>query len=301
MKSNQLANQVAHDISKQITAGQLQAGEHISAQSVADGFGVSRSPVREALEILAAAGLVEKLPNRGFFVAHNSQKQGTNLKLPDGIAEDHDVYERMANDWRCDEIPEEVTEQFLRKRYDLTRARLQDILVRAVREGWAERKQGYGWRFLSVAKTPEAFDKIYHFRMVIEPAAMLDPDYAIDWTMLGQLKAAQQRVLDHDVDHQSVEHLLSIGATFHEELIKFSGNPYFHMSLVRVNQMRRLLEYKAVVDRERFVDQTIGHLHIVGLLERGEVAEASYAMRKHLSGALKSKSLLLRTAEDVGD
>lgn len=298
MKSKQLAQKVAHDISKQIAAGQLAVGDHISAQSVADGFGVSRSPVREALEILASAGLVEKLPNRGFFVAQKGRKQDASTLLP-GADDDNAVYERMANDWRHDAIPEEVTEQLLRKRYDLTRARVQDILVRAVREGWAERKPGYGWRFLSVAKTPEAFDKIYYFRMVIEPAAMLDPDYTIDWTMLERLKASQLRVLDHDVEHQSVEHLLSIGAAFHEELIKFSGNPYFHMSLVRVNQMRRLLEYKAVVDRVRFVDQTKGHLEIIELLERGEVAEASYAMRQHLSGALKTKSLLLRNAEQA--
>lgn len=295
MKSKQLARQVAHDISKKITATQLRAGDHISAQTVADDFGISRSPVREALEMLESAGLVEKRTNRGYFVAEVQRTNGDQTSLIEGLGDDHAVYQKMADDWRQDDLPEEVTEQFLRARYDLTRARLQDVLVRAVREGWAERKPGYGWRFLSVAKTPEAFDKIYHFRMVIEPAAMLDPDYAIDRTKLEQLKAGQQRVLDHDVAHQSVEYLLSIGATFHEELIKFSGNPYFHMSLMRVNQMRRLLEYRAVVNRERFVDQTKGHLQIIDLLERGEVAEASYAMRQHLSGALKRKSMLLRS------
>src|SRR3546814_15120665 len=63
--------------------------------------------------------------------------------------------------------------------YGLTRAQVSYILVRATREGWAERKQGYGWRFLPVAKTPEAFEQIYRFRMIIEPTAFLEPGFRL--------------------------------------------------------------------------------------------------------------------------
>ncbi|WP_298813053.1 GntR family transcriptional regulator [uncultured Roseibium sp.] len=295
MKTNQLAAKVAHGLSQKITSRSLAAGAHISAQNVADEFGVSRSPVREALEMLEKAGLVEKRTNRGYFVSETEPEPASADILKAMAPDDSSVYLRIAEDWRTDRLPEEVTEQYLREKYDLSRGRLQDILVRAVREGWVERKPGYGWRFLDVAKTPEAFDKIYHFRMVIEPAAMLDPDYSVDWKILASLKDEQQRLLDHEIENNSVEHLLSVGARFHEELIKFSGNPHFHMALVRVNQMRRLLEYKAVVSRDRFVEQTNGHLEIIGHLERAEIAEASYAMRHHLGGALKGKSELLRT------
>ena len=44
-------------------------GQHIVAQAVADRYGVSRSPVRHALEELAAQGLIERRENRGYFVA----------------------------------------------------------------------------------------------------------------------------------------------------------------------------------------------------------------------------------------
>lgn len=300
MKANQLAAKVAHDLSQRITSKSLGAGTHISTQNVADEFGVSRSPVREALQMLERAGLVEKRPNRGYFVSTAEPQPATAEILRTMAPDDKTIYQRLADDWRTDRLPAEVTEQFLRDRYELSRGRLQDVLLRAVREGWAERKPGYGWKFLDVAKTPEAFDKIYHFRMVIEPAAMLDPDYDVDWQMLKKLKAAQNRLLDHDIETASVEHLLSTGARFHEELIKFSGNPYFHMALVRVNQMRRLLEYRAIVNRDRFVEQSLGHLEIIGHVERGEIAEASYAMRQHLAGALKGKAQLLRTeSQDV--
>ncbi|TQV78572.1 GntR family transcriptional regulator [Denitrobaculum tricleocarpae] len=299
MKSNQLARQVAQEISRRILARDFEPGQHISAQTVANDFGISRSPVREALQLLLDAGLVVQKPNRGFFVTDSQQQLERSNALSAALEDEQSDYQQIADDWRRDALPEEVTEQYLRNRYGITKARLNDLLVRAVREGWAERKPGYGWRFLTVAKTPEAFEKIYHFRMVIEPAAMLDPDYEIDLQMLANLKRIQMRMLDHDIEHQPLERLLSVGAGFHEELIKFSGNPYFHQSLVRVNQMRRLLEYRTVFNRERFVEQTQGHLAIIELLERGEVIEASYNMRRHLSGALKKKSPLLWSQEDA--
>ena len=298
MKSKQLARQVAHDISKRITMDELRVGQHISAQTIADSLGISRSPVREALQMLSDAGLVEQKQNRGYFVASKTPQSPKTPALMAIIDDDPSEYQRIADDWRRNLLPEEVTEQFLRERYRLTKAHLQDILVRAAREGWAERKPGYGWRLLSVAKTPEAFQQIYHFRMVIEPAAMLDPDYDIDFAILSRLKGIQHRMLDHDIEHRPVEHLLSVGAEFHEELIKFSGNPYFHMSLARVNQMRRLLEYRAVFSRERFVVQTQDHLRIIDLLERGEIIEASYGMRRHLSGALKTKVPMIWSKDD---
>ncbi len=299
MKSNQLARQVAQEISKRILGQDFEPGQHISAQTVANDFGISRSPVREALQLLLDAGLVVQKPNRGFFVTDSQQQLERSNALSAALEDEQSDYQQIADDWRRDALPEEVTEQYLRNRYGITKARLNDLLVRAVREGWAERKPGYGWRFLTVAKTPEAFEKIYHFRMVIEPAAMLDPDYEIDLQMLANLKRIQMRMLDHDIEHQPLERLLSVGADFHEELIKFSGNPYFHQSLVRVNQMRRLLEYRTVFNRERFVEQTQGHLAIIELLERGEIIEASYNMRRHLSGALKKKSPMLWSQDDA--
>ena len=69
-----------------------------------------------------------------------------------------------------------------------------------------------------------------------------------------------------------------------------SHNPFFISALERVNRMRRLMEYRSRVDRERLMVQCSEHLELIELLERGEIAEASYFMRRHLSGALKRKS-----------
>jgi DNA-binding GntR family transcriptional regulator len=48
--------------------GRLRAGTHLVTQEVAARFGVSHTPVREALIVLAGIGLIDLLPNRGAVV-----------------------------------------------------------------------------------------------------------------------------------------------------------------------------------------------------------------------------------------
>lgn len=52
-----------------IVEGQLKPGDKIAEPDLCDLFGVSRTPLREALKILAAEGLIELAPNRGARVA----------------------------------------------------------------------------------------------------------------------------------------------------------------------------------------------------------------------------------------
>ena len=56
-------------LADEITSGHLAPGAEIDEQAVAERFGVSRTPVREALRDLAALGLVEIEPRRGVRVA----------------------------------------------------------------------------------------------------------------------------------------------------------------------------------------------------------------------------------------
>lgn len=286
-----LTTNIANQIAQLILAGELAQDDHLSTQALADRFGVSRQPVREAMQLLADQGVLELKINRGFFV--RALPQSPNVEHVDDDATPFEAandYQRLAEDWLTDRIPADVTEQMLRERYSLTKAQLSDVLLRATREGWAERKQGYGWRFLPVAKTPAAFEQIYRFRMLIEPAAMLEPTFRPDRKVIAEQRRIQERMLGGDIQRLPAERLLFNGSLFHEELIKLSGNPFFHQSLVRVNRMRRLMEYRSRVDRARVVEQCREHLEILKLLEAGEVVEASYALRRHLGGALSRKS-----------
>jgi DNA-binding GntR family transcriptional regulator len=61
--------QVAEQIRLMIVRGVLAPGVHLSQEDLAESFGVSRFPVREALKLLAAETIVVHDLNRGFFVA----------------------------------------------------------------------------------------------------------------------------------------------------------------------------------------------------------------------------------------
>lgn len=68
-----LREDVAGELRAALVAGELRPGEVYSAPSLARRFGVSATPVREALLHLAAEGLLEPVRNKGFRVVEISE------------------------------------------------------------------------------------------------------------------------------------------------------------------------------------------------------------------------------------
>lgn len=62
-------------ISDAIVTGQYLPGDRLDEVGVGKRFGVSRTPVREALSQLAAIGLIERRPNRGAVVSRVSNEK----------------------------------------------------------------------------------------------------------------------------------------------------------------------------------------------------------------------------------
>lgn len=63
-----LSRQIAQRLRVMIAQDQLAAGERLRERALAEQLSVSRTPLREALKILAGDGLVTLLPNRGAVV-----------------------------------------------------------------------------------------------------------------------------------------------------------------------------------------------------------------------------------------
>jgi DNA-binding GntR family transcriptional regulator len=57
-----------------IVEGEIEPGARISERLLCERFGVSRTPLREVLKVLASEGLVDLLPNRGARVARLEDK-----------------------------------------------------------------------------------------------------------------------------------------------------------------------------------------------------------------------------------
>lgn len=64
-----LHERVADELRDQIISGALKPGEKLAVNELALGIGVSLTPLREAIKLLAAENLIEIMPNRGARVA----------------------------------------------------------------------------------------------------------------------------------------------------------------------------------------------------------------------------------------
>ena len=69
-----LYSRVAELLRKRIFAHELPPGSWVDEQALATEFGISRTPMREALKVLASEGLVVLRPRRGCYVAELSER-----------------------------------------------------------------------------------------------------------------------------------------------------------------------------------------------------------------------------------
>ena len=74
-KKSSYRERVVDALRAAMIAGELRPGEVYSAPTLAARFGVSATPVREAMLDLAKEGLVDTVPNKGFRVTAVSEKQ----------------------------------------------------------------------------------------------------------------------------------------------------------------------------------------------------------------------------------
>lgn len=68
-QNGKLATDLVQKLERDIVTGVLKPGDKLDERSLSERFGVSRTPVREALQTLAGSGLVATMPRRGTIVA----------------------------------------------------------------------------------------------------------------------------------------------------------------------------------------------------------------------------------------
>lgn len=281
------AAEIAAEIARLIRRDEMKPGERLVELRLAHALGLSRAPVRRALEQLQRQGLVALEPGRGFVLSADWSSSALDRVVAERGA-DESAYLRIAADRLDGKLPEVVNEARISRDYELTRSETARLLDRMAREGWIERRAGYGWQFLPTFPTREAYLQGYRFRALVEPAAILEPTFAIDTAAIDRLAASQKRIMDRDGARLSIADVFESGCRFHEELVKCSGNPFMVDTVQRINRMRRLVEYRAL-DRVTIVGHAGEHLAILEVLRRGGRAEAAELMRRHLDAAADSK------------
>ena len=288
-----LSVELAARIVEHLAGESMSAGDHVPAQRLADRFRVSRSPITKALQLLCEKGVLRQEPNRGYFVGEAPLPDARTLGLV-GPTDLVRVYFEIAEDRLAGRLADQASESELRTRYGLTRAQLNELLNRLSREGWAERRPGYGWTFSPILRTAASLDQTYRLRLAIEPAALLEPGFLLPRKALEKAVEIERSLLAGAIDQVSADALYERGIRFHEMLAEASGNPFFVDTLRRVNQIRRLLAYRAMTDRSRYYPQSRQHLRILELLRREQNEAAAAEMRNHLQTVVRNLGRLGR-------
>ncbi|WP_322981430.1 GntR family transcriptional regulator [Pseudomonas sp. C11] len=268
---------------------QAPIGTHLAAQKIADHLNVSRSPVNDALQLLCQTGFVVRLKNRGYFLAQDpSTHSATAVEPAQSVV--GKTYFAIADDLLTGKLPMTVSEVALKARYELTGTQLQTLLARITAEGWVTRKPGYGWEFSSMLTTPDSLLQSYRMRLALEPAALLEPGYHLAPTIIERCRAVELELINGGIETATADQLHDRGVRFHEALVEASGNPFFIDTIKRVNKVRRLLSYRSMKNRTRYVEHCEQHLEILDLLEKKKAQQASAALRTHLQATLRNLS-----------
>lgn len=283
-----LSEQLSSAILQWIGADGLAAGTRLTERDLAQKFKVSRSPIRRALQSLHQAGYVSRTDTGRYVVAASgSQLPSTTADPVSGVEE---LYLRIAEDRLDGKLAERISESALARRYDLTRAQVSQILRRISNEGWAAPLPGHGWEFLPVLTSLRSYQDSYRFRLLVEPAAILEPTFQLDRLELLQRRDEQQALVDGGIYAVTAAELFELNTRLHGTIARCSGNSFIVDSLDRINRLRRLIEYRQALVPERAVVRCAEHVELADLLLAGRRTEASNFLRKHLTTVSTEKA-----------
>jgi DNA-binding GntR family transcriptional regulator len=104
-KGHPLSESLFGELRKEILQGNLHTGSKLSEQQICDIYGLSRTPVREALRQLEQEGLIESIPNRGAFVL------GLSIQDIQDLYDMRKAFEILACEWAIQRITKVELEQ----------------------------------------------------------------------------------------------------------------------------------------------------------------------------------------------
>jgi DNA-binding GntR family transcriptional regulator len=275
-----LAVQLAQQIARHVHAEGLQPGAPLSERHWAMLLRVSRSPVRGAMQVLETEGIVSRAVGGGYVLA----------KRPRLVAEAGDSEQRyltFAQLHLSGALPPRISEAEVMRRLGLPRALVQRLLARAAEEGWAERLPGHGWALRPVLSSEAALAQSYRFRMVIEPAGLLDPGFQLDGPALRAMRSEIDAVRADPAATPAA--IFALGLRFHQTLMAQSGNALLIEALAGVTTLRRLAGYQRNVDRLRLLARCQEHIELINLVLDGQRQLAARRLRRHIAADMRDK------------
>ncbi|WP_217283703.1 GntR family transcriptional regulator [Pseudaquabacterium terrae] len=263
-------------------------GQAMSELSAAAAIGVSRTPVRAALAWLEQQGLLERRPGVGYVTTRPAAAFTTPALAPASDEADH-LFVAIARARNAGQLPTDISEADLMRRFEVTRPTLLKVLARLAEVGMVERKAGHGWAFQPIHSDLAAEQESYRFRLLIEPAGLREPGFALPPGWSALMRERHQAMLKQRWHDDAAVQLFEMNAAFHEGLAAASGNRFLLMAMQQQNRMRRFVNYDWGHGRERMVVSCTEHLEILDRLDAGDGEVAAVLLQRHLDKARQLK------------
>jgi DNA-binding GntR family transcriptional regulator len=162
------ADDLARELQAEIVTGRIALGSRLRQEDLAARFGVSRTPVREALRQLQAIGLVEQLGHRGALVRKFSAEECRNVYLVRAEREGLAAERAAGRLTGYDRSDIEAAQALLRTGYDRYGTLGDDDRGRAiVCEQWSQANELYHNVILAAAACPPLRDTVQSLQNMV--------------------------------------------------------------------------------------------------------------------------------------
>jgi DNA-binding GntR family transcriptional regulator len=282
-RPSRLQAQTARQILALVRRERLPPGYHLTEEALASRFGISRTPIRAALAMLARNGFLTARRHQGYFLARNYEQVDASLDLP--ASADEAIYMRIARDRVRDRLPQITTETEMMRRYGASRSLVLTVLARMSEEGLVRRGRGREWVFLPYLNSKEEQQSSYEFRLTLEPSGLLLPSLKLDTAALERARRRHLDLIGARAMSCSSAELFEVDAGFHDMLARMSGNNFFISAIEQQNRLRRLIEYTGYRDGSRRREWCREHLAVIDALLAGQRQRAAELLEQHLKNA----------------
>jgi len=278
-KASRLQSELAQKILKSLRDENAQPGHHLVELDLCKVFGVSRTPIRGALKLLAAEGVLNPRAGRGFVLAKLPLASKEEPASEDD--EDRRLFDALARARGAGKLADAFTQQEIVRRFHAQLGTVMEVLRRLKELGLIERKSGHGWAF--AGDSARLLNESYAFRRALEPQILLQPGFKLDraWAektrgLLQKLRRKPWRAGDGASFH-------AVNADFHEQLARSSGNRTMLKAIENQNQLRHFLIGHWDYPMEQVHSAIDDHLEILAALESGYADKAAALMLHHLT------------------
>jgi DNA-binding GntR family transcriptional regulator len=257
-------------------------GHHLVEQDLCRQFGVSRTPIRGALKLLAAQGALQGRTHRGFILRGPIRAAPEVETVRPQEEEDNELFIAIAEARNTGRLPSDCTQQELVRLFEARLPTVGRVMRHLSQLRLVERKRGHGWSFVASIDSAGAQAESYALRQILEPAGLLQPGFALDLEWARACRTRHLAFKRKPWRKTLAVEFYEMNADFHEQLARCSGNRYLLDAMQRQNQVRSFLNYQWTYGAERVQTSIEEHLGILDALEAGQNRRAADLMRAHI-------------------